>query len=82
MSQVTATTFQAKHIKLLNGIVKRTRADEDRGIRQQQLKNRRLRIVVFTDSSFANNDDISTQLGFVIDLTDNPNLANILHYAS
>jgi len=35
--------------------------------------------MIFTDSSFANNHDLLSQIGFVITLTDKNNKANILH---
>lgn len=41
-----------------------------------------LKIVAFTDSSFANNHDLSSQIGFVICLADASNTANIIHWSS
>ena len=41
-----------------------------------------LRLLVFTDSSFANNPDHSSQIGYVIVLTDKHDNANILHWSS
>jgi hypothetical protein len=41
-----------------------------------------LRLVVFTDSSFANNSDYSSQIGYVIVLADEKNNANIIHWSS
>ena len=41
-----------------------------------------LRLVVFTDSSFANNRDLSSQIGYVIALTDDTLKANIVHWSS
>lgn len=41
-----------------------------------------LRIVAFTDSSFANNKDLSSQIGYVIVLADAQNNANIIHWQS
>jgi len=38
--------------------------------------------VAFTDSSFANNDDFTSQLGYVIALADQYNNANIIHWQS
>lgn len=38
--------------------------------------------MVFTDSSFTNNADLTTQLGFIILFTDQTGRANTLHYAS
>ena len=40
-----------------------------------------LQIVVFTDSSFANNSDYSSQIGFVIVMTDDKK-ANVIHWSS
>jgi hypothetical protein len=41
-----------------------------------------LKLVVFTDSSFANNADYSSQIGYVIALADDEDNANILHWSS
>jgi hypothetical protein len=38
-----------------------------------------LSLLVFIDASFANNKDLSSQIGFVIILTDRNQSANILH---
>jgi hypothetical protein len=38
-----------------------------------------LRLVMFTDLSFANNSDYSSQIGYVIILADEKNNANIIH---
>jgi hypothetical protein len=40
-----------------------------------------LSLLVFTDASFANNKDLSSQIGFVIILTDRNQSANILHWS-
>ena len=41
-----------------------------------------LRVVAFTDSTFANNKDLSSQIGYVIVLADAQNNANIIHWQS
>jgi hypothetical protein len=41
-----------------------------------------LKLVVFTDSSFANNADYSSQIGYVIALADDEDNANVLHWSS
>jgi hypothetical protein len=38
-----------------------------------------LSLLVFIDASFANNKDLSSQIGFVIILTNRNQSANILH---
>jgi hypothetical protein len=39
-------------------------------------------LIVFTDLSFANNQDLLSQIGFVIILADKNNRANIIHWSS
>jgi hypothetical protein len=43
---------------------------------------KQLRLIVFTDSSFANNADYSSQIGYVITLADDDDNANIIHWSS
>ncbi|KHJ34346.1 hypothetical protein EV44_g3284 [Erysiphe necator] len=42
----------------------------------------KLRIIVFTDSSFASNPDFSSQLGYFIFLVDEDNNYNVIHWSS
>ena len=41
-----------------------------------------LQVVVFADSSFANNEDLSSRIGFIIVLADANHNANVLHSSS
>lgn len=50
-----------------------------RELRYVELDKSSVELVVFTDSSFANNKDFSSQIGFVVLLKDKENSANILH---
>ncbi|KAI0996165.1 hypothetical protein K3495_g12015 [Podosphaera aphanis] len=52
------------------------------GLRFVQLDQRSLRLVTFTYSSFANNADMTSQIGYVIVIADAKNRANILHWQS
>lgn len=79
LSQATAINIEARHIKLLNDVVKRQKSEEGRGHSQHGLDKRRLRLFFFTDALFANNDDRSTHFGYVIILTDDSNKGNVLH---
>ena len=38
--------------------------------------------MIFTDSSFANNHDLFSQIGFISTFIDKDNKANILHWSS
>ena len=53
-----------------------------RGLRFVRLDIQSLKLMVFTDASFANKQDLSSQIGFIIVLTDKSNRANILHWSS
>jgi len=41
-----------------------------------------LQLLAFTDASFANNKDLSSQIGYVLVLADATNKANIIHWSS
>jgi hypothetical protein len=51
------------------------------GLKFVQLDINKLRIIVFTDSSFANNKDYSSQIGYVIVLADDKH-CNLIHWSS
>ncbi len=53
-----------------------------RGLRFVKLDLISLKLVIFTNASFANNHDLSSQIGFVITLVDRSNNANIIHWLS
>ncbi len=52
------------------------------GLRFVRLNLTFLKLVIFTDASFENNHDLSSQIGFVITLVDSSNKANIIHWLS
>ena len=47
-----------------------------------KLEKESLQLLAFTDASFANNKDYSSQIGYVLVLADRHNNANILHWSS
>lgn len=82
MAQVTEDTFDAKHTRLYNRTLKDLKATSDTGLRMKKLDKSSLHIKVFSDSSFANNRDLSSQLGYIILLCDKFKNCNILHFSS
>src|SRR6266496_1496522 len=52
-----------------------------RGLTFVLLNIHSLNLIVFTDASFANNKDLSSQIGFVIVLTDQNRTVNIIHWS-
>jgi hypothetical protein len=53
-----------------------------RGLTYIKLDINTLRLLVFTDASFANNKDFSSQIGYILVLADITNKANIVHWSS
>ncbi|KAI0993903.1 hypothetical protein K3495_g14281, partial [Podosphaera aphanis] len=53
-----------------------------KGLNFVELDSSTLRLLAFTDSSFANNRDLTSQIGYVIVLADANNNANIIHWQS
>jgi len=54
----------------------------NRGLKFVKLDIKTLQLLVFTDASFANNKDLSSQIGYVIVLADATKKANIVHWSS
>jgi hypothetical protein len=72
-AQVTSPTEQDE--KKLNKRLKWQSDNVLRGLRFVPLKTEAsLRLIVFTDASFANNADLSSQIGYVIALADTENM--------
>jgi hypothetical protein len=71
-----------KTYKVLRDMVAYCRETYDVGLRFIPLDVSSLRLVLFTDASFGNADDLSSQLGFIVLLADGMNNANIIHYGS
>ena len=82
MSQVTINCFQKKHVRTINSCISEVNQTPQRGLLQHKLDSDSLCMVCYTYSSFANNEDNSTQLGYCIILTDKTGRANWLHYSS
>jgi hypothetical protein len=45
-----------------------------------KLDKESLRLIVFTDASFAGNQDLSSQIGYVLVLADGSGRANTIHW--
>lgn len=82
VSKVSEEQFSPGHIKFIKATVRRANITKVRGLTQQQLDTDSLQMIFFADSSFPNNEDITTQLGFFVLQADANNLANVLHYSS
>jgi hypothetical protein len=81
-AQVTETKLCEKHIRDLNKVVIHVKKDPSNALKYRKLDLESLKIKVYADSSFANNEDLTSQLGYIIMLTDKTGKCNILHYSS
>ena len=81
-AQVTEKTFSLDDIKELNRVVVHIRKTPSQKLTYVKLDKDSLRIKVYADSSFANNKDNSSQIGYIILLVDKFNTCNILNYSS
>jgi hypothetical protein len=69
-------------IKALNTRIQWQRQNAARGLTFTKLDKNSLQLLVFTDASFANNKDLSSQIGYVLVLADSSGKGNILHWSS
>ena len=73
---------EEKHVNELNKIIERCLDTKHQCLRFIPLDLNSLSIATFIDASFANNNDFTSQLGYIICLMDAAGSANVLHYAS
>lgn len=66
----------------LKDLVNYCHKSKDLGLKFVALDKESIRIVLFTDASFGNKRDLSSQMGFLIVIVDRADNANILHYGS
>ena len=71
-----------ENVKQLNKTIRWQHENGSRGLRFVKLDLNSLQLMVFTDGSFANNTDLSSQIGYVCVLADKHNQANIIHWSS
>jgi hypothetical protein len=72
----------ASNISALNKRIEWRKENAAKGLKYVELDENALKLVIFTDASFANNKDHSLQIGFVIALVDDSGKANIFHWSS
>ncbi|MEM6805930.1 MAG: hypothetical protein AAF696_31325 [Bacteroidota bacterium] len=82
MAQVTEKIFEVKYVKLLNKTINTLKETPSKGIKMRKLDLDSLYIKVYSDASFANNPNLSSQLGYIVLLCDKNDNCKILHYTS
>lgn len=81
-AQVTEKTMTPKHIRELNHAIRDAHNHPDRGLVYDKLDKDSLHLRVYVDASFASNDDMSSQLGFIILLCDDHNRFHVIELSS
>ena len=81
-AQVTPSTFGAEKIKSFNTTIKHLQKTPERCLQYAPLDKSTLHLRVYAEASFAGNDDLSSQLGFIILLCDKENRSDVLDYSS
>jgi len=81
-AQVNRGNVTKTDITALNRRIKWQIQNGNRGLTMVKLDRNSLQLIVFTDASFANNKDLSSQIGYVIVLVDAANSANVIHWSS
>ena len=76
-----STDPKEKEVKDLNKALQWQKTTK-RGLSFVKLDMSNTKIVVFTDSSFANNHDLSSQIGYVVTMVDGNGNANVIHWSS
>jgi hypothetical protein len=82
-SRTTKDLFAIKpteHVKELNRIVRNVKTIS-LPLLYPRLDLDTLKLVAYTDSSFSNNDDLSSQLGYIIFLSDSTGACQPLYYS-
>lgn len=70
------------YAKYLNNALEQLKKTKNRVLTYHQLYKAKSKLVVFSDAHFASNEDRTSQLGYVITLTDIHKKSNILQYSS
>lgn len=82
LSQVTETQFKESHITKINSLVNHLHNTARMKLRYVTLDPKSLQLIVFCDGSFASNEDLSSQCGYIVLMADEQGKANLLHCAS
>lgn len=81
-AQVTEKTLSKKHINDLNRAIRDAQQNPSRGLTFAKLDIDTVHLRVYADASFASNDDLTSQLGFLILLCDDENKFHVLDHSS
>lgn len=82
LAQVSEATYGSTAIKFYKRLKKKAEANQAMTLKYPRLDVSTLHLRAYADSSFANNYDSSSQMGFIILLCDSTGRAHVLNFAS
>lgn len=81
-AQVSGSSVCTRHVQELNKATKYARTTGDLMLTYTPLDRATLHLRVYADASFASNDDLSSQLGYIVLLCDRMDRCHVLTYSS
>lgn len=81
-AQVTEKTHGSDKVRELNKGIRIILRSTDIGLKYGKLKKSELHIRAYADASYATNDDLTSQLGYLVLLCDHSDNCHVLDYAS
>ena len=82
LAQESQKYFKSKFFQNSKKVLKHLKATSSLSLLFPKLDMRKLRLNVYYNSSFADNADFSSQLGYIVTLCDGSNRCFVLHFAS
>lgn len=80
--QVSQKTFCKGKIRELNKGIKIVKNTADQGLTFEPLDKQSIEMRVYADASFATNDDLSSQIGYLVMICDKSNKCHIIDFSS
>lgn len=82
LAQVSEQKFNFSDVQNINKLVSAARRHSHRGLLRQKHDLDTSKIVVYSDAAFSTNSDHTSQLGYLVLLSDVGGTCNVLHYSS
>lgn len=67
--------------KRVKKVVYLSKSNDDIVLKYVLLKKSSVKLGVFADASFASNPDLSSQIWYIVELTDDTGKSNVIHYS-
>jgi len=81
-AQVSTSKLHEEHVKELNKATKHAKATKTLSPMYSPLEKETLHLFVYADACFASNDDLSSQLGYIVLLCDGHSRCHVMTYSS